>query len=237
MKREIEVDFWVDQDEKVKGLKKSEWIIKHLDKHNIQRQHIPLFGNPSTEYIKSILSNLITDNQSDFVKNMKAAWSRAKYQEKNKNKNIALSDQAHKKLISLVTESKSSIKSTLENLILDNYIAVRDSRIKEKQEAQNKKDKEKREREEQRSIPEHRLTFSPQAKKFLENKIQALEDSLEIQEGLVKKQLLKILEYQEFIIDVVVDNELDDSYLGLPMPISNEQKGRAKKLFDKSQKA
>jgi hypothetical protein len=233
MGRKIEVDTWVDHDENVKGLKKSEWVRNYLDEHIKQRQLSPLFGAPTKEDIKSILHNLLHNDQADFVKSMKTAWSRAKYQEKNRNKNIALSDPAHKKLISLVKESKSTIKSTLENIILDTYLAVRDSRVKEKQEKERLKAKEKKEMEEALSIPTHRLTFSLQAKQHLENRVSKAEGELKKQEDTVKKQRLTILEYEEFLLDLVVKHDLDASYLDLP--ISNVQKSNAREMFEEGQ--
>lgn len=228
MARKIEIDSWIDKKDPGVTTNKSKWIVEQLKKNDSQLQfNWSSMYEVSDDELKNKLHNLVNSGHGGVVKEIKAAWSREKYRAKNKSNTFALSKSAHKQLRFLVNENKSSIKQTLEDLILNNYSATREAKVKEKEALQRLKSS-------QTFLP----NFSLKPEKVLEKDHTKTKKRLKLLDSIAKEQLLRIFEYQVFLEDMVLELELEkyENLLGKELRLTDKQTKEVSERFEEHQK-
>lgn len=217
MPRKIAIDSWVETKDSGVTINKSKWIADQIRKSTPHLNWDPLY-EVSDDELKTKLHNLVNNGQAAAVKEMKAAWSREKYKAKNKSNTFALSKDAHRQLRYLVKENKTSIKQTLEDLILDNYTTTRAAKVNEKEMLQK-----------QRAIPNFRSGLPLQERKFLERDHDKTKKQLVEQHQKNENIMLQLFEQRVFLEDLILSNDLNDELLKLNL--TKEQREEAMKAF------
>jgi hypothetical protein len=214
--RKIEVESWLDKGEPKVRDDLLEWATEYLKKYSsdfkVRNGH---YFKVSRDNLIFEMNHLIDEGQTIVIQNMKSAWSREKYRKKNQSNTFALSKGTHSRLRFLAKETKRSIKSTIEDLINETYWEVR-----------NEKKAESSKRRESRYVrPSISAIFE---KKFKGKELEKKDDKLSEQEDIMKKQLLRINEYQIFLVDLICDHELNEELLNLELTESQKEEALKK---------
>jgi len=211
--RKIEVESWLDKGEPKVRDDLLKWATEYLKKYSsdfkVRNEH---YFEVTRDNLIFEMNHLIDIGQTIVIQNMKSAWSREKYRIKNQSNTFALSKGTHSRLRFLAKETKRSIKSTIEDLINETYWEVR----KEKKVESSK-------RQELKNVPKFALLDAALLKKFKGKELEKKDDKLSEQEGLIKKQLLRIYEYQVFLEDLILNHDLNDELLNLELTESQKE--------------
>jgi len=220
MGREIIIDSWVDSKNADIPIDKLKWVSNILIKN--QRKYGLTFNymyELNSDQIKESLHLLVNSGNGQYVKDIKAAWSREKYRHKNKNNSFALSKEAHRNLRSLANEKRSSIKSTIEELISGTYLKLRED-----------KNKEIREKKQQQKIQGFRFGTPLQQEKVFKKEISDLKVKIKSKQEENDILIMELFEYQVFLEDVIIKDKLDKA--PLKFKLTDSQKAVAKKYYD-----